>query len=291
MARTGPTRRAGGSRPNMSAWVNRFTLPWLALMAVAALYIILEARLGLRGDAEGEYYPVEVLSRMVVILALMLTWMVHNVLNGKVLSSGDRAAPGRPRFEGAIVPSTIGLYVSLLLLWASENNWLGGVREISPLVTLAVLGIMGLGILAGSFILFLRLGAPLPVALAGLVFLAAGSLEDMAHDFGGGAGAGGGGPGALMGEEALELMGLLFILYFMLCALTAATARLGRSPFIRGDARTLAVSVLFLGVGNAMLMWDKGEVPGAGQLAAGIALMVAGAFVFLKWRKQKLERR
>jgi len=221
---------------------------------------------------EGEYMPPEIATRICYILIVALCvpmYMDARGPKGIVLSPSAWAGDPMPRF----VPC--GVFVSAVMMLFMENNWDLWIREtfIGTLIFAVPFLLLFLPLLWRSVVRHRIAGIGL---ISGLLVLAMGQISDLSEGT------------SVISEELIELFSAVLVLHAVAIVAMVeggrATAGLHRERY-----RVLASAVI-LSTGNAMLLFDHGDMPPIWQLAAGAAVSILGLYLLVRFTGEAVGR-
>jgi len=221
---------------------------------------------GLNGlGIEGEYMPPEIATRICYILIVALCVPMYKDARGPqgiVLSPAIWGGDRMPKF----VPC--GVFVSAVMMLFMENNWDLWIREtfVGTLIFAVPFLLLFLPLLWRSVVRHRIAGIGL---ISGLVVLAIGQISDLSEGT------------SVISEELIELFSAVLVLHAVAIVTVAeggrATAGLHRERY------PILASAVILSVGNAMLLFDHGEMLPIWQLAAGSVVSILGLYLLVRF--------
>ncbi len=210
---------------------------------------------------EGEYMPPEIVTRICYILIVALCvpmWVDARGREGIVISPAGWADELMPK----IVPS--GVFVSAVLMLFMENNWDLWLREsfAGTLMFAIPFLLLFLPLLWRAVV---RHRTAAIILTLGLIILAGGEVMDLTEG------------GSVLSEELIELLSAILVLHaIIIVAVKEGKAATRRAYRVR---RRIGCSAVVLSIGNAMLLFDHGDVPPIWQLVAGSVISIIGFYL------------
>jgi hypothetical protein len=252
-----------------------FNLVFIFLYILVAVYIILfRVVYNIVGSNEPEYYPLEIISTIAVILSIVISYLIFY----------------ENRQKSEIDKIYLLLFVFFIAYYLAENNWLCG-RE-------SVIGTICYAIFA-SIVFLLMLYRTYDIEktifilfLLGTICLAIGTIIDAIIDdvlpltlnL----------PNRILYEEISEVYASLLFLHSILILYFHITQE--KCRFMLDDIGTSIIITcsIIIGYGNSYLLLDHGAPIRIDRLIIGIILCLTGLFMvlgyFIYYRKRDRER-
>ncbi|MCK5561580.1 MAG: hypothetical protein KAJ51_13340 [Thermoplasmata archaeon] len=234
----------------------------LAYILIFVYILIFRLIYNVVGSGEPEYYPMEVITTIIIILSIVVSYLIYNEHQN---NTGEHDLV------------FVLLFIFFCAYFLAENNWLFG-RE-------NVYGTVGYAIFSGIvFILVLSKTYPINrcvfiIFLLAVICLAIGSMIDAIID--------GIIPitfnvyNRILYEEISEVYASLFFLHSILLLYLHVTHKKAGFDLDKQGTLIIVTSAIIIGCGNLYLLLDHGQPIQMGRLLIGIILYLFGLFVVI----------
>jgi len=246
---------------------------FIVLLIAAGIYIIIfRVIFDIVGSNEPEYYPIEIMTTIAVILTTVLAGLIYYE---------DRKKHNEAN------PLYMGLVIIFFAFFLAENNWLLGREEfIGTIIYSGVTAIIFLFVLRhlyalerNAFWMFF-----IGMALLGLsIFIDAVTDHNLPISFDH--------PKRLLFEEIPDLYASLFFLYSIFLLYSKITEKEQHFKIDRSGGTVIALSVIVIGYGNSYLLEDHGESIPAFRIAIGLIFYAVGVLILLVYFKYLVKKK